>query len=202
MPAVLTPGAAWRRGLTATASEWDGGRGTAEAPYADLTECRISGGVYDAITLPHASVRDVELIAVATVSMSLRGSHVRRLRIDGGRIGTLDLADADIDELIISGARIDYLSLGRAQVADAVISASAIGTLDAPAAKLVRVTFDQTRVDELDLREARNTDVDLRGLDVAHHLDPRGLAGVTMTELQVQLIARELASGAGIDVRG
>ena len=188
--------------MDADGVQWLDGSGAANAPYAGVSESQIVGGTFDVIDLAHGTVRDLALSRVASASISLRGAHVRRLLITGGRIGTLDFADATVDELILENVRVDYLSFNRATATDISIDACVIGSLDAPAATLTRVRVGASRIDELDMRDTKNSDVDLRGADVSAHLDTRGLSGVTMTELQVQLIARDFARAAGVDVRG
>lgn len=201
LPAEFDAGPSLRRGLDATAVRWEGGSGAVNAPHASISESVFDGGGYDAIDLAHAELIDVDLTGVSCATMSLRGARLRRVRLTGGRFGTIDLADAEVDELILDGVRVDYLALGRAEVTDADVRDSRFGSVDAPAARLTRIRFATSEANELDLREARNRDVDLRGLDVTHHLDPRGLAGTTLTELQAQLAARAFADALGVHVR-
>ncbi len=200
LPAEFEPGPQPRRGITAEEVEWADARGAFDAPYADLSGSRFAGGTIDRLDAAHGGLRDLEFDTVQIAALSLRGSHLRRVRIRSSRIGSLDLADAEISELIIEESRVDYLSAGRASAADVEVSRTVFGSLDAPAASLTRVRFADSRVDELDLRETRNTDVDLRGLDIGHHLDPRGLAGATITSLQAQLAATALATALGVYV--
>ncbi|MDR2294127.1 MAG: pentapeptide repeat-containing protein [Microbacterium sp.] len=201
LPEQFEAGPRPRRGIALEEVEWADPRGEFDAPYADLSGSRFSGGALDRLDAAHGSLRDLDFDTVQIASLALRGAHLRRVRIRSSRIGSLDLADAEVSELIIEDCRIDYLSAGRASAADIDVSRTVFGSLDAPAASLTRVRFVDSRVDELDLREARNTDVDLRGLDVSHHLDPRGLAGATITSLQAQLAAASLATALGVQVR-
>lgn len=200
LPADLSAGPAWSRGMELEAAVWSGG-GTANAPYCSVTECRIDGGVYDVLDFSHGTLRDMEVLRVGAASLGLRGARVRRLRITGGRIGTVDLADATVDELVLDGVRVDYLSCARGTLTDVDVIDCTIGTLDAPAAKLTRARFRGSRVDELDLRDAMNSHVDLRGLDVAAHVDVRGLSGATISDLQAQLASRAFAEALGVSVR-
>lgn len=172
----------------------------------DASRCQISSSVIrdvraDAIVLDHAGITDLLVQDVHLAQLSLRGARGRRVAITGGRIGTLDLADADIDELTVDDARIDYLALGRATLTDALVTGVAFGSVDAPAARLTRVAFAHSTADELDLRETKNTDLDLRGLDIAHHLDVRGLAGATISSVQAATIAAQTATALGARVQ-
>ncbi len=123
------------------------------------------------------------------------------MRVEGGRIGTLDLSDAELDEVRLRGIRIDYLSLAGARVDDLVIADCTIGALDLPGARLTRVAFASTRADEVDTRGLRSADLDLRGLDALAYLDVTGLRDATMSGDQVERIAAALAAGLGIRIR-
>ncbi len=172
-----------------------------DASRSQVSSCVIRDVRADAIVLDHAGITDLLIQDVHLAQLSLRGARARRVAIRSGRIGTLDLADADIDELTVDDARVDYLALGRATLTDAVITGVGFGSVDAPAARLTRVAFVHSTADELDLRESKNTDLDLRGLDIAHHLDVRGLAGATISPVQAVTIAAQAASALGARVQ-
>lgn len=172
-----------------------------DAARAQVTSCVLRGARADAVILDHATLTDVVIDGLLVAHLSLRGAHVRRLEITGGRIGSLDLSEADVAEVRLADARVDYLSLSRASATDVVVAGCHLGTIDAPAARLARVAFTDSTADELDLRETRNRDVDLRGVDIAHHVDVRGLAGATISGIQAQLIAESAAIALGASVR-
>lgn len=173
---------------------------TADLAHASLEQCTITADA-DGVDLTGATLIDVELTGVRIASLKMRDASARRVRISGGRIGTLDLSSARIDELELRDVRIDYLNLGGVRAADIEIIACSIRTIDMPQAELTRVRFTDTRSDEVDSRGMRATHVDLRGLDAAAFLDANSLRGTTLSSFQVQQLAPVLATGIGIQVK-
>jgi uncharacterized protein YjbI with pentapeptide repeats len=102
---------------------------------------------------------------------------------------------------VLDGLRIDYLTVAGATLADVEISGCRIGTLDAPGARLNRMRFTGTTADEVDTRELRSADLDLRGLDAGAFTDVRALRGATLNTAQVEAHAAAFAAALGLDVR-
>lgn len=174
--------------------------GTADLAHSSLEQCTITADA-DGVDLTGATLLDVDIREPRVASLGLRDTGIRRLRITGGRIGTLDLSGARIDELEIRDVRIDYLTLGGAKGADIRIAHSTVRTLDLPQAELTRVAFDACRAEEIDPRGLRAKDVDLRGLDAAAFLNANGLRGATLTTFQIQQLAPTIAASLGILIR-
>ena len=174
--------------------------GNVDLTYASLERCVITADA-DGIDLIGATILDVDIPDIRVPSLSLRNAGIRRLRVSGGRIGTLDLSSARIDELELRDVRVDYLNLGGAKGTDLQFTGCTIRTLDMPQAQLTRVRFDDCRSDEVDSRGLQATDVDLRGLDAVAFVDANGLRGTTLTTFQVQQLAPTLAVGVGIQVK-
>lgn len=189
----------------------------APAPRADIVAARIT--LQDTTDLTHATVEqciiegqatnvdmrwstmfDVELADIRVAALQARALNGRRIRIVGGRIGTLDLTDARLSEIELRDVRIDYLNLGAARVDHLQVTGCSITTLDVPQAVLSRVAFENTRSDEVDPRDMHATDVDLRGLDALSYIDVTSLRGATLDGHQVQMLAPALAAAAGIRV--
>ncbi|MFE6994496.1 pentapeptide repeat-containing protein [Microbacterium sp. NPDC057659] len=198
LPDHLTPARAQRRAdLLAASVEC---AGETDLAHGSLEQCVLTGAA-DRVDLTGATLLDVRIEDLRAPVVSLRDASIRRLRIDRGRIGTLDLSTARIGELEIRGARIDYLSLGGARAEDVLIADTTLHTLDVPQATLTRVRFDGTRADEVDPRGLTSKDVDLRGLDALAYLDVLSLRGATLASRQVELLAPAFATAAGIDVQ-
>lgn len=174
--------------------------GETDLAHSSLEQCVIRGAA-DRLDLTGTTLLDVTLSDLRAPVVSLRAATIRRLRIDGGRIGTLDLSEARVHELEIHGARIDYLTLGGAKAEDVLVVDAQLRTLDVPQAVLSRVRFDDSRVDEVDTRGLTAKDVDLRGLDALAFLDVSSLKGTTLGTRQVEMLATVFAKAAGIDVR-
>lgn len=171
--------------------------GTADLAHARVEQCVLRADA-ESVDLTGATLLDVELPDPRIASLRLRTSSIRRLRITGGRIGTLDLSEARVAELELRNVRIDYLNLGAARAEDVDVVRCTIRTLDLPRAELTRVRFQETRSDELDPRGLRAKDLDLRGLDALSYLDVQSLRGATLSPLQVQQLAAVMAAGLGI----
>lgn len=175
--------------------------GDVELSYATLEEVRIEAADVGSFVLKGATLVDVDIDDVRAVEVIARDASLRRVRIQGGRIGTLDLAETRIAELELRGLRIDYLRLAGAELDDVVVADCTIGTIDLPRARAKRVAFERSRSDEVDPRGMQAIDVDLRGLDALSVLDPLALRGATLTEEQVRVLAPAFAVAAGIDVQ-
>lgn len=198
LPPVLDPATPARSGdLIAARLDLTG---TVDLAYATLEQCVVSADA-ESVDLTGATVIDVDMSGVRIASLRMRDTGVRRLRIGGGRIGTLDLSEARISELELRDVRIDYLNLGAAKATDVEISGCAIRTIDMPQAELTRVRFAATTSDEVDPRGMRAKDLDLRGLDALAYLDAHSLRGATLTSFQVQQLAPVIAAGLGIQVK-
>lgn len=172
---------------------------TTDLAHATIEQCVIQGQA-TRVDLRGATAFDVELTGIRIADLQARALNGRRIRIDGGRIGTLDLTDSRLTEIELRDVRIDYLTLAGARVDHLRMSGCTITTLDMPQAVLSRVAFENTRADEVDPRGMRATDLDLRGLDALSYLDVTALKGATLDSRQVQLLAPALAAAAGIRV--
>lgn len=174
--------------------------GTVDLAYSTIEQCVVSADA-DAVDLTGGTVVDVDLPGVRIASLKMRDAGVRRVRIRGGRIGTLDLSQASVAELELREVRIDYLNLGAAKITDLEVTGCTIRTIDLPQAELTRVRFADTSSDEVDTRGMRAKDLDLRGLDALSYLDALSLRGATLTSFQVQQLAPVIAAGIGIQVK-
>ena len=156
--------------------------------------------VVERFDLTGATLVDVDVSALRATTLTARSARFRRVRITGGRIGTLDLTDAELDEVELRGVRIDYLTLAAARVSDLLIADSTIGTLDMPRATVSRMAFTDCRADEVDTRGLHAKDLDLRGLEAVSYVDPGSLRGATLSARQVEFLAPALAHALGICV--
>jgi len=201
LPRELEAGGPLGRGADAFQQAFEGWCGSLDAAHSRVAECTVTGAALDRLDLTGASLVDVAFSGTRTTELLGRGLTATRVLVEGGRIGTMDLADADLDSVVLRGVRIDYLSLAGARVSDAIIADCTIGTLDLPSATLTRVRFESTTADEVDSRDLRGGDVDLRGLDAAHFTSALSLRGTTVAAHQLIALAPALARESGIDVR-
>lgn len=176
--------------------------GDVDAAYARIAECVFAPATLDRLDLRGATLVDVEIEDLRATSLLATDGSWRAVRLRGGRIGTLDLSRARADRVELRGARIDYLTLGQAEANDILFTGCSLGALDVPLAKLERVRFEDCRVDEVDSRELRARDLDLRGLEALAYTDPASLRGATLSARQTELLSDSFATALGIDVRG
>lgn len=201
LPSRLSSAVAIGRRADISQTRFEELAGEVDAAHSRLVECVVAPASLDRLDLTGATLVDVEIQDLRATTLAAVSGTWRSVRITGGRIGTLDLSRAQLDAVEIRGARIDYLSLGQATAADILISDCVLGTLDAPAARLDRVRFEACRADDVDTRELRATDLDLRGLEALGYTDLRALRGATLAPHQVAALAESFAAALGVDVR-
>lgn len=200
LPPTLTNGPTPRRGGESFQIEWTELESTTDAAHGALTECAVRDAAVERLDLTGASLVDVDVSGLRATAVVARDARLRRVRIVGGRIGTLDLADAELDEVELRSIRIDYLSLAGAQVEDLLVTDCRIGSMDVPQARLTRVAFADSTCDEVDTRGLRAEHVDFRGLEALSYLDLASLRGATLSPRQVEVLAPALATALGIRV--
>lgn len=183
------------------AAQVEGLGGDVDAAYARLAESVVDGASVQQFELAGATLTDVRVTDLRTTSLSSREGRWRTVLVSGGRIGTLDLARAELDLVELRGLRIDYLSLAAAQLRDVLFVDCVLGAVDLPQARLERVAFEGCRGDEVDTRDLRATDLDLRGLEALSFTDPAGLRGATLSHRQAEQHAAAFAASLGIQVR-
>jgi len=201
LPSRLSAAATLSRRADVSQTRVEGLTGDVDAAHARLVECVLAGATVDRLDLTGATLVDVAVEELRATTVAGVSSTWRSVVIRGGRIGTLDLSRAQVDAVEVRGARIDYLSLGQAVVADLLIADCVLGALDLPGATLERVRFEACRADDVDTREMRATDLDLRGLEALAYTDLRTLRGATLTPHQVAGLAEPFAAALGVDIR-
>lgn len=179
-----------------------GASGAVDATHTQISDSRLSAIEVESIDLTGCSLTDVDIDELRGVTVTSRESRWQSVRITGGRVATLDLSRSDLVGVEVRGLRIDYLSMAGSTASDLLFVDCIIGAWDAPQSKLARVRFESCRVDEVDNRDWRVENVDLRGLDAARYLSMGALRGATLTEQQVTVLGRDFATAAGVDVRG
>lgn len=176
--------------------------GVVEAAHARVVESALDDVVLDRLDVTGATLTDVRVGAVRVVEVRAPAASWRSVEISGGRISTLDVQRGDWDGVLVRGARIDYLGAAAATLRDVAFVDCDFGTLDLPGATCERVAFAGCRADEVDTRDLRATDLDLRGLEALSFTDVRALRGATLTAAQLTFHAPSFAAALGVDVRG
>ncbi|MCR2811713.1 hypothetical protein NQ166_08400 [Microbacterium sp. zg.Y1090] len=201
LPPRLTAGTALGRRSDVSQTRLEGLTADVDAAHARLVECVLAASAVGRLDLTGATLIDVAIEDLRATTVAAVSGTWRSVAVTGGRIGTLDLSRAQVDAVEVRGARIDYLALGQAVVADVLIADCVIGSLDLPGASLERVRFEDSRADDVDTREMRATDLDLRGLQALGYTDPAALRGATLSAHQASALAESFAAALGVQVR-
>ncbi|MFC6148619.1 MULTISPECIES: pentapeptide repeat-containing protein [Mumia] len=169
-------------------------------PSADLESQAFRDLTVDTVDLAGARLREslLERVNVAV----LRGPRavLRDVRIDGGRIGSADLYDSEWDSVRITGCKLSFVNLRGAKLRDVVFEDCVIDELDLVQATAVRVSFAGCTIARLDVQHTASTDVDLRGAELREIVGVTSLRGMTISPLQLALLAPLLADSLGIRV--
>lgn len=200
LPRLLDDAAPARHG-DLEAVRLSGLTGDVDAAHARIGESVIAEASVDRFDLTGAVLADVVVERPSIVELVARDGSWRTVIVRGGRIGTLDLGRGRWDVVRLEDVRIDYLSTPSATLRDVELVGCTVGTWDAPGAQIERMRLTRTTVGELDTREMRATDLDLRAAEVAAFTDVRDLRGATLTSAQAAEHAATLAGALGIDVR-
>lgn len=165
-----------------------------------LQECALDSLAASEVHLESARLRQCRLVEPDVVTIAGASSMWDDVEVRGGRVASLDLHAARLTSLVFSGLRLGYVNLRGCTASDVVFDGCTIDTLDLPGAVAQRVRFVATRADEVELRQARLSDVDLRGLDVGTLGGIEALHGTTISSVQLQMLAPAIARSLGITV--
>src|SRR5215203_3694242 len=99
LPPHLQSGPSPSRGSDYLQVEWSALDPLTDAAHATITECAVVAAFVERFDLTGATLVDVEVRDLRATTITGRAVRLRRVRISGGRIGTLDLAEAEIDQV-------------------------------------------------------------------------------------------------------
>lgn len=158
-----------------------------------FSECEFIAPRFDDADLSGAHFNDSVVRGMSTASLAAPRSGWRHAVIEQSRLGVAELYRSSWQQVRISGSKLGFLNLRGASITDLVFAECTIDELDLGTARVARMSFTDCRIGTLELVGARLADVDLRGaeLDQVKSLD--GLAGATISELQLQSLAPQLA---------
>ncbi|MFD1824188.1 MULTISPECIES: pentapeptide repeat-containing protein [Mumia] len=167
---------------------------------ANLDGLAFVGLTLDSANLSGAQVRESLLERVNVAVLRAPRATLRDVRIEGGRIGSADLYDGVWESVRVSGCKLSFVNLRGAQLRDVVFTDCVIDELDLVQATAVRVSFAGCTIARLDVQHTKSTHVDLRGAELREIVGVSSLRGVTITPLQLSLLAPLLADSLGITV--
>lgn len=166
-----------------------------------FTECEFTRPVFDGADLRGTHVSESLVRGMNTVALAAARSGWRRSRIEQSRLGSAELHGSSWQQVLITESKLGFLNLRGATILDLRFVGCTIDELDLGSARLNRVDFIDCRIAVLDLAGARLLDVDLRGAGLNQVKSPDGLAGATVSELQLQQLAPQFAAHLGVRVR-
>lgn len=168
--------------------------------FATVSESTFAGVIAD----------EAEMRSIRIVDSALNGFNVPVLRaarstwrdvvIRESRIGSAELYESGLRAIRFENCKLGYVNLRGSTLFDILFVNCTIDELDLGGAKAERVSFDGCGIRALDLNNATVRDFDLRGADVQEVAGIRNLAGVTISELQLGMLAPAIASNLGIIV--
>ena len=172
------------------------------------------------LNLTGSTFQDCEFAGVSFNGVQLRGSRFvdtlfsdpfapvflaarstwRSVLIESPRLGSAELFESALNSVHILGGKIDYLNLRNATLTDVLFENCVITDLDLAGAKSTRVSLLNCRVGTLESANATNSSLDLRTTEFAAINGLDGLAGATIDDYQLSLLAPVMASHLGLVV--
>ncbi|AMB57597.1 pentapeptide repeat-containing protein [Microterricola viridarii] len=168
--------------------------------YATVSESVFGGVTADEAELRSVRVVDTVLDALNVPVLRAARSTWKDVVVRGSRIGSAELYESGLRALRFENCKLGFVNLRGAHLNDVLFVNCTIDELDLGQATAARVAFDGCTVRALDLQQATVSDFDLRGADVQEIAGIRNLAGVTITQMQLGMLAPALAESIGIRV--
>lgn len=165
-----------------------------------LNDCELLDWDLRDTTLTGAAVLDCVITGLFATSLVAPQSTFRQVRIDGAKIGSAELFDARLRSAIFTDSRLGYVNLRGAGLTDVVFRGCVLDGIDLGGATATRVAFEDCRVGDLDVTGAALSDIDLRGLQIGQIRGVEGLAGATLTPVQIMELAPYFAAHLGVRV--
>ncbi|MGH1561422.1 pentapeptide repeat-containing protein [Mumia sp. DW29H23] len=169
-------------------------------PSADLEGLVLRDLTADAVDLSGGRLRESVLERVNVAVLRGPRATLRDVHVDGGRIGSADVYDSTWESVRVSGCKLSFVNLRGAHLRDVVFADCVIDELDLVQATALRVSFVGCTIARLDVQHTTSTDLDLRGAELREIVGVTSLRGVTISPLQLTLLAPLLADSLGIRV--
>lgn len=175
-----------------------GGRDLRFTSFTDceLIRCRFDGSDLTGVHVGTSTMSDLDV-----AEWKLPRSEFRQVSVERCRLGSLEFYESAWRSVEVADSKIGYLNARAAQWQDVTFRDCLITELDLGQARVDRMRFERCRIDELHLTGATLADVDLREAELTALDGLAGLAGCTITALQLDLLAPLLARHLGLDVQ-
>ncbi|WAL41182.1 pentapeptide repeat-containing protein [Brevibacterium sp. BRM-1] len=174
--------------------------GPGSARAASVLDCRFASCEFAGLDLELAALTGCAFDRCAAAGLALVPSRLSNVRFDGCRVGSLEAYGAAFERVEFAACRLGYVNLRGAVLRDVRFEQCRIGELDLGQATAARAACPQSELEALEVVGAALADVDLRGASIGRITGLRGLAGATLDEQQVALLAPALAAEFGIRI--
>lgn len=168
--------------------------------YANISESTFAGVLADEGEMRGARVVESVLNGFNVPVLRAARSNWKDVVVRESRIGSAELYESGLHSLRFENCKLGYVNLRGSKLSDVLFVNCTIDELDLGQAEATRLAFDSCGIRALDLRNATVTSFDLRGADVQEVAGIRNLAGVTISELQLTMLAPAIAANLGIIV--
>lgn len=165
-----------------------------------FSECELAGWEVRDAVFTESAFLETRISALFATGFRASRSTFRQVEVDDARIGAVELMDSKLRSVVFTGVRLGFVNLRGAALTDVVFRECVLDGIDAGDATLTRVAFEDCRAAEIDLTRAKLKDVDLRGLQVERIRGLEGIAGATMSHLQVVALSEVFAAHLGVHV--
>lgn len=165
----------------------------------------VNGCLFDDVAVDELNVASSRLVEtrlqqLAAPVVKMARATLRDVEFEGGRLGAVEAYDLDARAVRFSGCRISYLNLRGSKLLDVVFRDCIIDEVDLLQADARRLSFEGTRIGTLAVHNSKVADFDLRGAELQVVTGWSSLAGATVTEEQLMLLAPQLAAELRIRV--
>ncbi|TWS26009.1 pentapeptide repeat-containing protein [Tsukamurella sputi] len=165
-----------------------------------FSECELTGWEVRDAVFTDSSFLETRIASLFATGFRASRSTFRQVEVDDARIGAVELMDSKLRSVVFTDVRLGFVNLRGAGLTDVIFRGCMLDGIDAADATLTRVAFEDCRAGELDVTRAKLQHVDLRGLQVERIRGVEGIAGATMSHLQVVGLAEVFAAHLGINI--
>ena len=167
---------------------------------AHFEDCVLIECTLDEVRLDHARILETTLTGSHATTLELLGATLRDVTFADCRIGALASPGSKWSQVSVRGGKLDYVNLRDAQLDNVKFEDCFIGELDLSGAIVTQLVIVGCRVGQLTLTHTKLKETDLRGAELASVTGLTGLAGATITNLQLHDLAPSLAAHLQITV--
>ncbi|QRY84019.1 pentapeptide repeat-containing protein [Tsukamurella tyrosinosolvens] len=165
-----------------------------------FSECELEGWEVRDAVFTESAFLETRISALFATGFRASRSTFRQVEVDDARIGAVELMDSKLRSVVFTDVRLGFVNLRGAGLTDVIFRGCMLDGIDAGDATLTRVSFEDCTAGEIDVTRAKLQHVDLRGLQVERIRGLEGIAGATMSHLQVLGLAEVFAAHLGIHV--